>query len=55
MPLLLKMLKFSFFQTHPAFEPTYQVPDSLRLEIKQSLENQLLEAGKQLQAQSYTA
>lgn len=50
-----KFMKFSFFQTQPAFEPTYQVPDSLRLEIKQSLENQLLEAGKQLQAQSYTA
>ncbi len=50
-----KFMKFSFIQTQPAIEPTYQVPDGLRQQIRENLDNQLLEAGKQLQSQSYTA
>ena len=49
-----KFMKFSFFQ--PATQSIdYQVPDVLRQEIRQNLDMQLMEAGRQLREQSLNA
>lgn len=50
-----KFMKFSFFPTQPAFEPSYQVPDSLRQQIRENLDSQLIEAGQQLRGYTLNA
>jgi hypothetical protein len=50
-----KFMKFSFLQTQPAIEPTYQVPDNLRQQIRENLDSQLMEAGQQLRGYSLNA
>jgi hypothetical protein len=48
-----KFMKFSHYQPQSQHQtPAYQVPDSVREEIKQTIDNQLFEFGQQLPEQT---